>query len=154
MVELMIAVAIIGILGMVVPNLLINITRFFRVNNARIETQRAARDSLSQINQSLRQAYASSINISQESGQPPTSSISFSTVDGRNIKYFQSNKSLYYVVGGSTKAVASGLSFIAFNYPRTDDASILSVSVTYEGSTYQGGTKTLQMAIEKVRIMN
>jgi hypothetical protein len=46
------------------------------------------------------------------------------------------------------------LRYIAFTYARTDDPSILSVSITTEKETYESGTKALQMAIEKVRVMN
>ena len=152
--EIMIAIAILGVVFMVGPTMMVNITRFQRLNTARLETQRIARDSLSRINQSLRQATASSIAISQESGQPPYSSITFTSVDGRFIKYYQSGKNLNAVVGTSTKTLTDGLRYIAFSYPRTDDPTILSVSLTFEKDTYQGGTKALQMAIEKVRIMN
>jgi prepilin-type N-terminal cleavage/methylation domain-containing protein len=152
--ELMIAVAILGIVFTVAPKLLINITRFFRLSNARIETQRAARDALGQINQTLRQATATSVVITQETSQPPASSIAFSTIDGRWLKYYQSGKDLEFVNNTSTRALASGLRYIAFSHPRSDDSTILSVSVTFEKDTYQGGTKALQMAIEKVRVMN
>ncbi len=154
LIEMMITVAIVGIIAMMVPTILTNVTQFFRLSSARLETQRAARDTLSQINQALRQAQASTIVISQETGQPPISSISFTTIDGRSLKYYQNNKSLNYVVSGSTKTLSDGLRYIAFSYPRTDDSNILSVSVTFEKDTYHGGTKALQMAIEKVRIMN
>ena len=33
-------------------------------------------------------------------------------------------------------------------------STILSISITFEKATYEGGTKALQMAVEKVRIMN
>jgi prepilin-type N-terminal cleavage/methylation domain-containing protein len=152
--EIMITVAILGIVMMVGPNLLLSITRFSRLSRARIETQRSARIALNQINQSLRQASSSSITVSQETGQPPLSSVSFSTVDNRNMKFYQSGKNLYYVLNGSTRTLSDGLRYIAFSYPRTDDATIMSVSLTFEKDTYQGGSKALQMAIEKVRIMD
>lgn len=154
LVEMMIATAVLGIVFALGPGLLTNITRFARLSKARIETQRAARDSLNQINQSLRQAEASSITITSEPGQPPFSSITFDTVDDRSLKFFQSGKELRFVQDNSTTTLADGLRYIAFTYPRTDNSKILSVSVTYEKDTYQGGTKALQMAIEKVRIMN
>lgn len=154
MIEIMISVAILGIIMMTAPTLLLNITRFMRLSNARIETQRAARDALSRINQSLRQATADSVIITQETNQPPSSSISFSTIDGRSLKYFQSGKYLSFHNGTSTTTIVDGLRYIVFSYPRSDDSTILSVSVTFEKDTYQGGTKALQMAIEKVRIMN
>jgi hypothetical protein len=113
-----------------------------------------ARDALSRINQSIRQGIASTVIISQETGQPPLSSITFSTSDGRTVKYYQFNNKLNFVNGTSTSTLSQDLLCIAFTYPRTDDTSILSVSITTQKDTYENGTKALQMAIEKVRIMN
>jgi Tfp pilus assembly protein FimT len=154
MVELLIVVAIMGLISLTVPSFLRNITRFNRLTTARLETQRSARDALNQIMNVLHQAKASTVVISQESGQSPYSSASFTTVDGRSLKYYQQGNNLYFVSNSSTRTVASGLRYIAFSYPRTDDDGIISVSLTFEKGTYEGGTKTLQMAIEKVRIMN
>ena len=152
--EMLITCAILGVIFSLGPSILTGITRFTKLNTARIETQRNARDSLGQINRSLRQGSAASVCVSQESGQPPYSSIQFSTVDGRALKFYQINKDLKFVNNGSTTTLAQGLNYIAFSYPRTDDSNIISVSLTFEQDTYQGGVKALQMAIEKVRIMN
>lgn len=152
--EMMITVAILGVIAMVGPTTLKNITRFFRMNSARLETNREARGNMDRINKMLRQAYSSSIIISQETNQPPYSSISFSTIDGRSIKYYQQGNKLNFVQNGSTQTVTDLLRYIAFAYPRTDDPGIISVSLTFEKKTYEGGTKALHMAIEKVRVMN
>lgn len=154
LVELMITIGILGIVFTLGPTIMRNITKFSRINSARIETQRNAREALSHINKSLRQATAFSINISQESGQPPMSRISFLTVDGRNMKYYQDGTELKFVQDTSTTTLGKYLRYISFSYPRTDDPTILSVSVTFEKATFEGQAKALQMAIEKVRIMN
>ncbi len=152
--EVMITVAILGIVVTLGPGILTNITRFSRLSSARIETQRSARDSLNQINQALRQAKAGTVLVSNETSQPPFSLISFSTIDGRSVRFYQSGKNLMFVQNSSTSTLAGGLRYLAFTYPRTDNSKIVSVSVTFEKDTYQGGSKALQMAIEKVRIMN
>jgi prepilin-type N-terminal cleavage/methylation domain-containing protein len=154
LVELMIVVAILGVIFSIAPSVLTSITRFSRLSSARLDTQKSARDTMNQINQSLRQASAATIIVSQETGQPPYSSLTFTTVDGRPLKFYQSGRDLNFVQRGSTVTVADGLRYIAFTYPRTDNSKIISVSVTYEKDTYQGGAKALQMAIEKVRVMN
>jgi len=152
--ELMIVVAIVGIIASLAPTLIKNISRFSQLSDARLETQKNVREALTQINQALRQASASSIIISQETNQPPYSSILFDTVDGRTLKYYQSGKSLFFVKNGSTKTLSKNLRYLAFLPPKTEDPNILSVSVTFEKGTYEGQTKALQMSIEKVRIMN
>ena len=152
--EMMVCVAILSIIFSIGPDLMKNVQRFTRLNRARLDTLQRARDTLSMINQVLRQASSSSITVSQESGQPPFSNISFTTVDGRHLKFYQSGNNLMFVHANSTATVADGLRYIAFTYPRTDSSSIVSVSLTYEKNTYESQTKALQMAIEKVRIMN
>ena len=54
----------------------------------------------------------------------------------------------------SSVAITGNLRYIAFTYPRSDDPTIISVAVTMEKATYEGGTKALELSIEKVRIMN
>ncbi len=154
LVELMIAISILGLIVTILPGLLKSITRFSRLNTARLETVRDARDSLGQINKALRQAVADSIQISHNTSQPPYSKIYFQTIDGRNMSYYQDGKYLKFSINGSERPLTENLRYIAFTYPRTDDAKIISVSITLEKSTYEGGSKALQMAIEKVRIMN
>jgi prepilin-type N-terminal cleavage/methylation domain-containing protein len=152
--ELMIVVAVLGVVGTMGSSLIKNMIKFNRLNTARLDTQRGARDSLSQINRNLRQAKASTIVVSQEAGQPPYSALYFDSVDNRVMKYYQQDKKLYVVSNGSTSTLADNLRTIAFAFPRTDDPGILSVSVTFEKETYEGSSKALQMAIEKVRVMN
>jgi len=154
LVELMIVVAILGVIATLGPNIFINITRFERLNSAQRETQRGARESLAQINRNIRQANSSTIVVSNEPDQPPYSSVSFSLADGRSLKYYQSGKTLYVASQGSTTTLCGNLRHIAFSFPRSDDLKIMSISVTFEKDTYEGGSKALQMAIEKVRIMN
>jgi len=154
LVEIMIVVAILGIMFRVGPQILTNVTRFYRLNSARIETTRDARDSLAQINKMLRQTVSSTIVISREANQPPYSNLTARTVDGREIKYFQSGTNLNFMADGSTRTISRNLRYLGFTYPRTDDPSIISVAVTFEKGTYEGQSKAIQMAIEKVRIMN
>jgi len=154
LIEVTVAVAIMSVVMMTGPSILTSVTRFTRLSTARLETQRSAQNSLDRINRDLRQAVSNSIVITQETGQPYYSSIAFSTVDNRSLKYYQSGQNLYCVANGSTGTVAEGLTYVAFAYPRTDDPGIISVSLTFQKSTYQGGSKALQMAIENVRVMN
>ncbi len=159
LIELMIVVAIIGIVLLAAPNIFKGAFRFISLSFARGEIQKNARSTLSNINRDLRQAQASSVEIDEVSGQPYHSRITFTKYksDGstQEIRYYQQGKKLYLSVDGSgSKMVADNLRYIAFTYPQTDDDSIISISVTFEKATYEGGTKALQMAVEKVRIMN
>lgn len=157
--ELMLVVAILGVIVTAAPQLFTGIYRFTRLTTARAEIQKNARISLSNINRGLRQAIATSVVVDEVSGQPPHSRITFTRYkpDGstESICYYQEGKKLYLSVEGAAgKLVAEDLRYIAFTYPKTDDDSIISISLTFERATYEGGTKALQMAVEKVRIMN
>jgi len=143
-------VSIVTVLGNV---LFIQITRFFRLNQARIEIQRDARTCFNVMSRNLRQAYAVSIVVDQATGQPPYSRMKFQKVNGRWITYYQQGHDLFEVDIG-TRSISKNLRYVAFTHPRTDDETIISISLTLEKDTYQGGAKALQLSIEKVRVMN
>ena len=157
--EMMIVVGIMGVLILSAPKTFIKAYQFVQLLTARVEIQKNARGALANINRDLRQAVASSITVDSVSGQPPHSRITFNKYNSSggldSISYYQQGNKLYQAKGGvSGKVIAGNLRYIAFTYPRTDDDSILSISITFEKATYEGGTKALQMAVEKVRIMN
>ncbi|HBE88340.1 MAG TPA: hypothetical protein DDW67_04275 [Elusimicrobia bacterium] len=158
--ELMIVVAIMGVLVLSAPQIFTKVYQFVRLATARAEIQKNAREALSNVNRELRQAVATSIVIDQRSGQPPHSRITFNRykADGSigTVSYYQQGRRLYLALDGAAEGrlVADNLRYLAFSYPRTDDSDIISLSVTFEKETYEGGAKALQMAVEKVRIMN
>lgn len=157
--ELMIVVAIIGVVVLSAPKLFFGIYRFTQLAVARAEIQKNARAALSNLNRGLRQAQADTVVVDQLAGQPPHSRITFTRYkpDGstESVSYYQSGRKLYLSSGGAGgRMVADNLRYVAFTYPKTDDAYIISIALTFEKSTYEGGAKALQMAVEKVRIMN
>ena len=157
--ELMIVVAILGVIVSAAPRMFTGIYRFTRMITAKAEIQKNARGTLSNINRGLRQAQASSILVDQVSGQPPHSRITFTRykTDGSTevVSYYQSGKKLYMSTNlAAGKKVCDDLRYIAFTYPKSDDSYIVSISVTFEKATYEGAAKALQMAVEKVRVMN
>ena len=158
--EAMLVIAILGTVLGLGGTLMIQAQRYIRLNLARTEIQRESRATLSNINRELRQALASTVVIDQVTGQPPQSRITFQhyKTDGslQTVSYYQQGSKLYMKLGssGTGKIMGLPLRFLAFTYPQTDNDGIVSVSLTYESATYQGQTKALQMAVEKVRIMN
>ncbi|MDD5627487.1 MAG: type II secretion system protein [Elusimicrobia bacterium] len=152
--EMMVTVAIVGILSMVAAPLLVQMTNFWRQTTARNIIQRDVRASLDVIDRFCRQAKAGTVIVDQAAGQPPFSRISFTSVQGQNVSFFQSGSKLFMQLGSTLTMLSSNVAFIAFTYPRSDDTSIISVAITTQASTYLGGTKALQLSIQKVRIMN
>ena len=156
LIEVMLVVALLGTLLTLGPGLLTQTTRWFQQNKARINIQREARDVLDIVNRNLRQAQVDTVIVDQLSGQPPYSRITFTRLtpsSTKTISFYQQGKTLYLVDGG-TKAISRNLRYLGFAYPRTEDGTIISVSITTEAGTYEGQTKALQLSVEKVRIMN
>ena len=152
--ELMIVVAILGIVSSVGPMLLINLQNFYLMTTARSEIERDARQSLDTMNRFIRQAIAGTVVIDTPSGQGPYSRIRFNLVDGRSVDFHQSGASLVQLMGNNTNTLTKNLVYIAFTFPRTDDPTIVSVSLTMGKSIQLGRRKVLELTIQDVRIMN
>ncbi len=152
--EITIVVAIMGVLVMIAPNLYRQVRKFFFLNNARIDLQREARTVMELVTRRLRQAQPTTLVMDQVSGQPYYSRIAFTDIDSKATVYYQNGKNLMMVVNGSTSTLTANLRYLAFALPRSDDMGIVSVSITLEKTIYQGQTKALHMASEKVRVMN
>ncbi|MFH1725465.1 MAG: prepilin-type N-terminal cleavage/methylation domain-containing protein [Elusimicrobiota bacterium] len=154
LVEAMITVTVIGILAMAGPRLMIQLQNFYLMTTARNEIQRDARVCLDIINRFLRQGKYRTIIVDTPSGQGPYSRIRFDHVDGRRIEFRQQGSKLIQAIGGASTTIASNLSYIAFTFPRSDDPTIISVSMTMAKSIQRGQRKALELTIQKVRVMN
>jgi len=152
--ELMLTVAIIGVVGALGAGILIQVTRFIQLTQTRIDLQREARAIFSIINRNLRQATTSSIQIDQLSGQPYYSRIRFTRVDGKTFTFYQQNQKLIMQTTGGNQTLSENLRYLVFACPKSEDLSIISVSMTLEKSIYEKGKKALHMASEKVMVMN
>jgi len=154
LVELMITVTILGILFLGIPQILLQVYRFYVINNTNIELQREARVIMEIMTKNLRQAKQDSIIVSSLSGQPYYSRICFKNVLSESTTYYQENKKLIMIDKGKIKTLSNNLRYLAFTFPRSDDMSVLSVTLTLEKNIYELRKKSIRMASEKVRIMN
>jgi prepilin-type N-terminal cleavage/methylation domain-containing protein len=152
--EMMMTVAIIGILASIAPPMLIQTQRFFRLSQTRIALQQEARPVMENINRALRQASAQTIVIDQVSGQPYYSRIQFYEVGATTITYYQSGTNLIELRGKNKSTLATDVVYLSFNFPRSDNMGLVSVAVTLQQTTYQGQIKALHMASQKVQVMN
>ncbi len=152
--EMMMVVAIIGILATVAPTMLTSMQNFFLMTSARYEIQRDARTTLDTVNRYMRQAVARSVIMDTPTGQGPFSRIRFKHVDGRYMEFRQSGANLIQVIGTSESIVSKNIVYIAFTYPHTDDNTIVSVSITMGKSIQLGKRKVLELTIQKIRVMN
>lgn len=159
--EAMLAVAITAILAAMGGRLLIQINRFFVLSTTRSSLQKEARSAMYVMNRELRQAQNASIVIDRLSSSQPfysrvtfTKSTSSSTTTGTTMTFEQSGSKLIQIVGTSSMTLTNNLYYLAFTFPRTDDMTIISVAMTLQKNIYEGRTKALHMASQKVQIMN
>ncbi len=158
--ELMIVAGIVSTLFAVAAPILLQANRQFIMVRTKIELQQEARGIMYVLTRSLRQAQKDTIVISCVANQPYYSKIQFdteqsSTTAVSNTRVFQQEGTvLYQLIGANKRVLSRNLSYLAFTFPRSDDMSMLSVSITLRKSIYQGRTKALHMASEKVHIMN
>ena len=154
MTELLMVAVIVGILASISARIMLQVNRYFIMTNTRAELQREARAIMYVINRNLRQASASSVTLDRASGQPFYSRLTFTKIQGQTMSFAQNGTRLVQTVGGKSSVLTKNVKYVAFTLPRSDDLGVVSVSVTLEKSIYQGRTKALHMASEKVRIMN
>ena len=154
--EAMLTVAIVGILATIGARLLLQVNRYYIMTKTRVELQREARAIMYVISSNLHQAQSVTIVLDREdSTQPFYSRVTFTKVQGSSLSFRQVGKELHQVGGGTNDQILTkNLRYLAFTFPRSDDMTIVSVSLTLEQDIYEGQTKALHMASEKVRVMN
>ncbi len=155
LIEAMLTVAIIGIVSSLGARMLIQANRYFILTKARTDLQKEARGAMYILTRELRQAQSASIVISRASAsQPYYSQITFTKEQGSSMTFQQSGNQLVMKWGSHTETLSKNLRYLAFTFPRSDDMTIVSVSMTLQTNIYQGRTKALHMASEKVQVMN
>jgi prepilin-type N-terminal cleavage/methylation domain-containing protein len=158
--EMMFTVSIVSIVFVMAAPMLNQVNRQFILNRTRIELQQEARTIMYVLTRNLRQARADSVTINRaNANQPFYSQITFTKEAATSgvsptLVFQQEGTSLYQVIGTGKKPLSKNLRYLAFTFPRTDDMGIISVSLTLEKKIFEGKTKALHMASEKVRIMN
>lgn len=154
--EMMLVVAIVGVVFSLGTTIFVQVNRFIQLNTARLSLQRDARLTMATINRNLRQAQQGTIQISRLAGQPYYSSISFTRIDNMAFTFTQQGTNLIMTSTNpsTTKVLSENLRYLAFVPPRSEDLSIISVALTLEKKIYEGRIKALHMASEKVMIMN
>ncbi|MFI5362009.1 MAG: carboxypeptidase regulatory-like domain-containing protein [Elusimicrobiota bacterium] len=155
LVEVMMVVAIVGVVASVGARTLLQVNRYFLLTQTRLDLQKEARAALYLMSREIRGAQSASIVIDRASAtQPFYSRITFTNVQGTQMRFQQNGNQLQKIVNNGTVVLSKNLTYLAFTFPRTDDMGILSVALTLQESTYQGQVKALHMASESVQVMN
>lgn len=174
LVEALIVVALTATLATMGASLLLQGNRFFMLTRTRLDLQKQARGTMYVMTREIRQAQSNSIVIDRVSAsQPYYSRITFTKQQGTPMMIYQNGNLLCLATnasavtltvggnlvcktsgGGQAQTLSKNLQYMAFTFPRSDDMTILSVSMTIQSTIYQGRTKALHMASEKVQIMD
>ncbi len=158
LVELLINVSIVGAIGTVTAALFLGGFRNWQVSRVKTEIQRDARQSLDLMSRYFRQGLASTVTIRRKANQPAYSWATFTYKDTNNVNHtvdiYQNGRILTIEFDGVQRVITRQLRAVGFTYPDFSDPRVISISVTFEGGTFQGGTKAFQLSLEKVRIMN
>ena len=155
LVEVMITVAILGIISSVGATMMLSANRFFMLTKTRNDLQKEARTALYVMTRELRQGTVASITIDRLSAnQPFYSRITFAKIQGNTMVFEQSGHNLIQLDGTHKITLSTRVEYLAFTFPRSDQLSILGVSLTLQENTYQGQKKALHMASEQVQVMN
>jgi len=157
LVEVMVVVIILGLIMTGVNYFLSSGLKFLRINQAKMEIQRDARRNLNLINKKLREAKKSTVVVDRyDTSQPPWSQIQFTTIESEQYKFYQKGTKLYMsdVARNSNQIIAENLRHITFCYPNLPNNEIISISLCFEMWTRTPNARSLQLSVEKVRIMN
>ncbi|MFN3550829.1 MAG: PilW family protein [Endomicrobiia bacterium] len=155
LVELLIVVTMFGILTLSVSSMFTHIWQFYRLTWAQKELQEEARVIMELITRNLRNGISQSISISRyDNTQPYYSKVSFNTIDGHQVNYYQIDRVLYQEIDGNKKILSKNLTYFAITFPKSYEQDIVSVALTLEKNIYELKKKALHMASEKVMVMN
>ncbi len=153
--EMMIVVAIIGILFAVGGPILNQANRNYILSRAKLQLQGEARAIMYLITRNLRQAKNSTIILSRnDANQPFYSRITFTKIDNKTYTFYQEGRMLKMTQGAINRTLNRNIKYLAFTFPESSEMDIVSISLTLEKTIFEGRTKALHMASEKVRVMN
>lgn len=147
LIELMIVVALLGILGYGIMKFFSNTFRVWWQTSQQIEAQQKARVAMDEMTRFIRQARpVADIVVGEQAGEDPNTMITFTHIDERQISYFQFGDSLRRVVDGVTTDVIPedlvSISFVLDNPISPTQVDILNLTVQTPAMGGQQGSLT------------
>jgi prepilin-type N-terminal cleavage/methylation domain-containing protein len=130
LIELMVVVALLGILGYGIMKFFTNTYRIWWQASQQIDVQQKARAAMDEMTRFIRQARpVTGITVGEQAGEDANTMITFTHIDGRQISYYKSGDSLKRVVGGAiTDVIPEDLVSIYFVLYSTSTPSQVDVS--------------------------
>lgn len=130
-IELMVGVAIMGILSLVLPKVFLQFTKHITSTSVNMDVDTDARVTLHNLRQFLQSARRSTIVIDQLPTEAPYSRIQFKNTDGVTMALYKSGYDFMHVVNGSTHTILrDSLKSLCFAYPDLRDDKLITVAVS------------------------
>lgn len=160
--EMLIVVAILGLIATTVPGLISLSVRFYQRYNMDVILQQQARSITEVLMRFLNDAKASSVVLDQINSpqQPPYSRITFTMVNGAWVQFYQQGSEIYESIqmpsamNPSTTVLTRNAYSLQFNYPRTDNPTLIDIKVTLRGTANVATSQTLEFKMNQVHMMN
>ncbi len=160
----MIALVISAMVGYAFTQAQKYILRFTLVSKAKQETVQESRTALIIMQKMLQQGNASTFVIDQQTGQAPYSRVYFQCLDldgnTREFYFYQIGRYLYMDYRNlndavwKSKILSKNCRFISFFYPESNNNTLMSVNLTISKRTAEQKETFLQMALQKIQILN
>jgi len=144
LIELMVVVALLGILGYGIMKFFTNTYRIWWQASQQIDVQQKARAAMDEMTRFIRQASpVTGIAVGEQAGEDANTMITFTHIeDGRQISYYKSGDSLKRVVGGvTTDVIPEDLVSIYFVLDSTITPSRVDISTLTVTTPGIGGEK-------------
>lgn len=147
LIEMMIVVALLGILGYGIIKFFSNTFRVWWQTSQQIDAQQKARVAMDEMTRFIRQAKpVTGIAVGQQAGEDPNTMITFTHIDGRQISYYQSSDSLKRVVNTVITDVIPedfvSVYFVLDSTPSPTQVDISTLTVQTPGTGGQQGSIT------------
>ena len=145
LIELMVVVALLGILGYGIVKFFTNTFRTWWQTSQQIDAQQKARAAMDEMTRFIRQASpVVNIVVGEQVGEDANTMITFPHIDGRQISYFQAGDSLRRVVDGVTTDVIpedlASISFVLDDPITPTQVDILNLTVQTPGTGGEQGS--------------
>ena len=149
LIELMVVVALLAVLGYGIVTFFTNTFKVWWQTRQQIEAQQKARVAMDEMTRFIRQARpVTGIEVDKWGSEAANTMITFTHIDGRQIRYYKSDDSLKRVVGGdTTDVIPEDLVSIYFILdstitPTQVDISTFTVTVETPGTEGEQGSIT------------
>lgn len=141
LIELMVVVALLGILGYGIVKFFTNTFRTWWQTSQQIDAQQKARAAMDEMTRFIRQARpVSALVVSEQAGEDSDTMITFTHIDGRQFQYYKSGDSLIRVVDGTTTdVIPEDLASIYFIVDSTSSPTQLDISTLTVQTPGTGG---------------